>query len=344
MTRAWNLGPEGKITPLARNKYLVEFGAISELYAVIDRGVWSYRNEVVAPRQAQGPESLITVSDMEVWVQMHHVLAEAFTEQGLVMLAGKIGTPISEVREVFINGDKCYKIKVKCPIKDPLKDRLITQHPELGGITILLVYEKVQKVCVGHEMTSCVIRTRVSRLKMEGKYREQPGMEKILDPKLGPCITNAGMIPRRGLEGRAAHDSPCQSHAEPNKGGSHVREAHRTPLRRDNSFFDLNQETMAEQQSRLANLKRLLPSGEMVVLPAPTADTATSSVCREVGGNNTKRTKATIGVQCRGPSNLQSNLVLLYLTVLKYIFLTGLLSFCLVFYLIFFLGCSLEFK
>jgi Domain of unknown function (DUF4283) len=58
MTRAWNMGPKGKITPTARNTYLVEFDTVQDMFTVLEMGVWTYRMETIVIRQAFSPDCL----------------------------------------------------------------------------------------------------------------------------------------------------------------------------------------------------------------------------------------------------------------------------------------------
>jgi hypothetical protein len=119
---------------------------------------------------------------------------------GLELLVGAVGTSIiSEVQEINVNGELCYKVKVKMLISGQLKDRLITRHPSLGRVVIPLVYEKVQRACffcgeVGHEMGQCMVRTRVARVTKEGRYNARPGMDAILELKIGAWIVNPHLL------------------------------------------------------------------------------------------------------------------------------------------------------
>jgi Domain of unknown function (DUF4283) len=47
MTRAWNMGPKGKITPTTRNNYLVEFETVQDMFMVLERGVWTFQIYII---------------------------------------------------------------------------------------------------------------------------------------------------------------------------------------------------------------------------------------------------------------------------------------------------------
>jgi Domain of unknown function (DUF4283) len=205
MARVWDIGQEGTIVPIEKNTYLIQCVNACEVSKLITRGSWNYRADLVALKKAEGPSDLNSefVQSMELWVQLHRVPPEVFSEEGLAMLAMKVGTPMSDVQRVMIGGQRCYKVKVILPIKAPLQDRLIINHPRMGQIVIALVYERVNRACtfcglVGHEIGNCQDRLRITRLKYEPAYKNRPEMKTILDPKFGSWMMGQGTIPSLG--------------------------------------------------------------------------------------------------------------------------------------------------
>lgn len=97
---------------------------------------------------------------MDVWVQWHRIPMEAITPAGLLKLAKRVGTPISEVTESYLGGCKFAKIKIRIDTGRPLKDKIEARHPTLGFFPIYLTYEKLHRIChfcahIGHEYQSC---------------------------------------------------------------------------------------------------------------------------------------------------------------------------------------------
>jgi Domain of unknown function (DUF4283) len=119
------------------------------MWATIDRGIWNFRNDVVASKKANGPDDLTeeAVKEMEVWVQLHNLPPKTLTSEGVGLLFSTVGWVLSEVKEIHINGQKSYKAKLGLALDRPLQDRIETRHPEGGHMLLALVYEKVRKAC-----------------------------------------------------------------------------------------------------------------------------------------------------------------------------------------------------
>jgi Domain of unknown function (DUF4283) len=202
MTRVWQLQPTSSVRPIARNTYLVQFSSINEMCEVVTKGIWTYRNDVVALKQAYSSMDLTTeyVQLFEIWVQLHNIPAAAVTHEGIWHVMSSIGTPMTEVQTAYTNGKHTYRARLIMPIDKPLKDRVTIKHPELGRLTALIVYERVNRACLfcgllGHEINNCQSRLRLARLKIEGTYDHLPQMNNILEPKFAPWIVDASMVP-----------------------------------------------------------------------------------------------------------------------------------------------------
>jgi Domain of unknown function (DUF4283) len=224
MARVWQLQPTSFIRPVARNTYIVQFSSMKEMCDVV-RGIWAFRNDVVALKQAHNSRDLTTefVDVFEAWVQLHNIPTESVTQEGILHMMRSISTPMTEVQPVIINSKQAYKARLLIPINKPLKDRVMVKHPILGRITALVVYERVARAClfcglVGHEIADCPSRLRLARIKFEGTYNHLPQMNKILEPKVASWIVNAGLIP-----------DPSQYNPKPNQptqNSDHFSHAH----------------------------------------------------------------------------------------------------------------------
>jgi Domain of unknown function (DUF4283) len=162
---------------------------------VIDRGGWLYRSEVVVVKAIGGPCDLQQqlVTHMKVWVQLHGIPPGSLTSAGILSLIEKVGQPMSDIKEVFTNGVRFNKVRVSLDIVTDLKKKIVASHRDTGKFIVYLVYERVQKVylfctSVGHDQENCLDILRLVKLLNDEKYKEQPGMASILEPKIGPWV------------------------------------------------------------------------------------------------------------------------------------------------------------
>ena len=205
MMRAWGVNPRTTIKMIAENTFLIQFTKEKELQYVINRGLWNYREDVIAIKRVQGPEDLEApkVDHIEINTQWHHIPTEAVKKEGVRLMAEQIGQPISEVTETCVSGNRVYKVRMLLPLDKPLKDSLEVNHPTMGVFKTLIVYERVNRICLfcgnlGHENTTCADRNRMQRLKMDPRYMGKPGMEKATDNKVGTWINNQNQVPIQG--------------------------------------------------------------------------------------------------------------------------------------------------
>lgn len=204
MRKAWGTQPETEISPLARNIYLVQFVSQKDMNHVMGRGIWLYRSDAVILQRVHGPSDLInpSVPNAEVWVQLHHILLETVSKEGILSLAGRIGPPLSEVTTVIQGNLKFYKVKILVSVDKKLVDRLKVEHPELGVLLIYLSYERLNRICrfcalIGHEHTNCPDKQRMERLRVDPRYRDKPEMKKLTKPRLGPWINDPTVLPSK---------------------------------------------------------------------------------------------------------------------------------------------------
>jgi Domain of unknown function (DUF4283) len=278
MMRVWNLSPQSSIEAVAKATYLVQFSDTIEMYNVLDKGIWTYRTELVALRRATKPADLTQefVHSAELVVQLHNIPPETFSPQGIYHMMESTGTVLTEVSDFLLNGKKVYRAKVLLPLNQPLKDRIVTSHPDLGLITSYIVYERLNRAfffcgLIGHEMGNCATRLRLARLKIEDRYKGRPEMDKILEPKLGSWLTSTARLPRtNGLRTESmANPEPPQttpSHstrpARERGSASNKSSAQNTteePSTAQNERFDLNStlgRTLPPENVRNQNHKR----------------------------------------------------------------------------------------
>lgn len=205
MLRAWGVNPQTKIRVVDRNIYTIQFVTKDELERVLGRGIWTYKQDVVALKRIQGQADLgkPEVKQMELWCQWHRIPHESVTHEGLLMVAqSKVGVPLSDVEETFLGGQKFYRNNMLLPIDAALKDKVSITHPNIGTFNAYLVYERVNRIClfcakIGHEHTSCADRVRMQRLRLDPRFKDRPEMEKMTQPRLGPWVNNPALMPTR---------------------------------------------------------------------------------------------------------------------------------------------------
>lgn len=200
---------------VAKTTFLIQFQTENELLHVLHRGLWTYREDAIAIRRAHGPSDLESpkVDRVEITTQWHQIPLEIVKKEGIMLLAEEVGTPISEVTEVFIEGSRCYKIKISVPIDKPLMDRREITHPTLGTFTALIVYERVNRMCLfcarlGHDHHGCVNKVRIQRMLMDPKYRNKPNIAAMGHNRAGPWINNPMFIQNQDKFQPSPHATP----------------------------------------------------------------------------------------------------------------------------------------
>lgn len=106
MMKAWGVDPATEISILTRNMFLVQFTNPDDMEKVLQRNIWTYRNDAVILKKIWGPSDLEQpkVDLVEVWTQWHRVPPANVSHVGLMLLAQKLGTPISDPIEMFAGG------------------------------------------------------------------------------------------------------------------------------------------------------------------------------------------------------------------------------------------------
>jgi Domain of unknown function (DUF4283)/Zinc knuckle len=276
--RVWNLSPQSSIEAVAKATYLVQFSDTVVMHNVLNKGIWTYRTELVALRRATKPADLTQefVHSAELVVQLHNIPPETFSPQGIYLMMESTGTVLTEVSDFLLNEKKVYRAKVLLPLNQPLKDCIVTSHSDLGLITSYIVYERLHRACffcglIGHEMGNCATRLRLARLKIEDRYKGRPEMDKILEPKLGSWLTSTARLPRtNGLrtESMANPEPPQTTLSHPNRparergSASNKSSAQNTteePNTAQNERFNLNStigRTLPPENVRNQNQKR----------------------------------------------------------------------------------------
>lgn len=124
MLKAWEVDPETEITMVAKNIFLIHFVIENDLLHVLHRGLWNYREDAIATRRIYGPANLEApeVKHVAINTQWHKIPIDGVTKEGILNLAEKLGTPLSEVTETCIAGSRCYKVIFLLPIDKPLQD------------------------------------------------------------------------------------------------------------------------------------------------------------------------------------------------------------------------------
>lgn len=217
MMKAWDADPRTSIRSVAKNSFLIEFYDPVDLQTASQRGPWTFKGDLVALKTVSSNEDInpAEVRHAQIWVQLFHIPLNAFTDEGLIMVAKEVGVPVSAPIEGFVSGKRFYKVKVTLDLSKPIKDKVKVTHPTLGELIIFCVFEKVSRICVfcghlGHVLGTCADHHRLSTILSSPEGVSRASGHKILDPTRGPWITNVTQIPKvqptekRGLKRQSA--------------------------------------------------------------------------------------------------------------------------------------------
>lgn len=218
MLKAWGADPAKTITPVERNCFLLECTNETDLNKAIFGGPWSYRGDMVTMKQVLSPNDLKanTLDTIDIWVQLYNVPVHAFTTDGLGLIAGKIGTPLSLPSEGFVMGKRFVKLKIRVRVNQPLKDCLKIPHPTMGDLLIYCVYEKLSRACtfcglIGHEMSSCQDHTRLSQIMVGRTLGPEISAGQLLAQKFGSWRIDPALLPQDNLGWEQTHQSSKRS-------------------------------------------------------------------------------------------------------------------------------------
>lgn len=203
MIRVWGVDPGTVIRPVARNCYLVEFVNAEERLKVSVGGPWTFRGDLLATRHVTCHSDLKPehIGFGHIWVQFFGLPVNCLTEEGIHLIGEKVGIPVTPSVEGFVSGKRFLKLKILVNLEEGLKDKVKVDHPFLGELTSLCVYEKVSRICrfcgkLGHELHGCPTYARVAALMQQEEYRERYDPNVVLSPKKGPWICNSSLLPR----------------------------------------------------------------------------------------------------------------------------------------------------
>lgn len=201
MRRIWGVHTSTEISAITRNIFFTTFTSTAELERIMHKGVWTYRGDAVVMKRLGGPADLSTptVSEMEVWTQLHKLPFQALSE-GVLLLASQIGKLFSRPTELFQGGNTYHRVKVRLPVDQALKDIVQMNHPILGICTTYPSYERLNRVCLycaklGHDMDNCPDKLRMERLRLDSRYCNRPEMQGPIGPRIGPWISDPSLIP-----------------------------------------------------------------------------------------------------------------------------------------------------
>lgn len=215
MLQAWGADPETIFRSVGKNSYLIEFQNKEDMYMAELNGPWTFRGDLVATCMVNCHQDLqsVRMEHANLWVQFHHVPINSLTEEGFDILGRQIGIPVSTHVEGFINGRRLYKLKIRVPITKPLKDKVWLDHPTLGDLKILCVYEKVSRICrfcghLGHEIQTCPEHQHLFLLLQNPALCTNMQPSQIMAPKFGLWIANPMRVPKPEEEGKPKDQSP----------------------------------------------------------------------------------------------------------------------------------------
>lgn len=200
MINAWKVDPATSMRQVSKNCYLFEFNSVEDLNSALLGGVWTYRGDLVALGQVRSDEDLnpALIETAAVWVILLNVPANAFNDEGLQMIAGEVGIPVSGPVKAFVHGRRITKVKVLIKIGEEIKDRVKVDHPTLGQVTVKCAYEKLSRICLfcgnlGHEMEGCHDHARLALLVKKPGQEDRFKDTNILEPKKGKWLVNPAL-------------------------------------------------------------------------------------------------------------------------------------------------------
>lgn len=202
MRRVWDLNPNTTLRQKDRGTFLVECCSKEEKTRILNEGPWVYRDDLVAVSPGKSNADLTEqIQSAEIWVQFHGVQADSLTDEGLALVTGRVGKPITDPIRCSINGRQFLRIKLQVDISNALKDRVNYTHPTLGESNAFLTYEKLGRIChfcglLGHELCGCPDRIRLARIKNQIRDASRPEFTNILNPTFGLWRINSSLIPQ----------------------------------------------------------------------------------------------------------------------------------------------------
>lgn len=214
MLELWGPYLGTRISPIARNTYLIEFVSAREMYEVLRKEPWIYRTDIVSMHKVHEPSQLRPdfVNHIALWTQFHNVPPEMLSVEGITYLAQDIGTPISEVKSGY-NADRLFmRVKISFNADKGLQDRLPVTHPTLGEIPVYLVYERVARLCpycvyIGHDLAGCPKRGHVLQLCVNPAYATRTDLLALRNHRKGVWMNCPALVPRPMPEDMQ-HDTP----------------------------------------------------------------------------------------------------------------------------------------
>lgn len=207
MMKAWNADPNTVVSSISKNCFLIQFQDQQDLNTAQFGGPWTFKGDLVAFKPVSSHKELKQgeVRYAHLWVQLFHILPNAFNEEGLLLLGKEVGVPASLPVEGYVGGKRFIKMKIRVDLTEPLKDKFKVNHPVLGELVLHCVYEKVNRICVfcsnlGHEMVQCPDHSKLTILMQTPEGLAQAKAQNILAPTRGPWMCNPTLIPKESQQ------------------------------------------------------------------------------------------------------------------------------------------------
>ncbi|GJX56534.1 hypothetical protein Tco_0286431 [Tanacetum coccineum] len=118
-----------------------QFSSMEGLDAMLENGPWFIRNNPLIWKKWHPDENLLKedVSIVPVWVKLHGVLVTAFSDDGLSVIATKLGTPLmldsytSDMCMQFWGRSSYARVIIEFQANMELKDNIIMAMPRIKG-------------------------------------------------------------------------------------------------------------------------------------------------------------------------------------------------------------------
>lgn len=113
------------------------------------------------------------------------------------------------------------RIKILFNIDKALQDHVPVDHPTLGTFPILLVYERLNRICLfcgiaGHDHAECPDKIRMIRLKADPRFKDRSDVQALTELKIQPWINNSAILPNQLALTTTAepppHENPTPTH------------------------------------------------------------------------------------------------------------------------------------